>query len=339
MIGAPLNDYQCLGEITSIVSELAEREEPVVADVAHRFTTTADLAAWIRGLPQRNDDGEASDGPRVDDCEPTQRLRIPAEDPNCVERAALYLAAAELLDPRHVRQLATINTSVGPHTIALEDGVPVILDPRVTRNAMEAGLFELEPGPVRMRPSEAIAWLGAIAEEPASSFERGRARVRNGCDALGGVLYGRPVTVAQARDVGLLLSLAEREAQQFGPRGVALARCAVTAVSELDQLHRQHQTRNAPSIRIGRRRIEPNLPLLGSLGRVAGRLGVRAGSVALRVKLASMGITGPMLGEVERELNREGLTLGEVAKPPPMLGSLAAVTPTAMAGHWLANKS
>ena len=36
--------------------------------------------------------------PQVIKAEMRQRLRIPAEDPNCVERAALYLAAGELIE-------------------------------------------------------------------------------------------------------------------------------------------------------------------------------------------------------------------------------------------------
>ncbi len=79
-----------------------------------------------------------------------------------------------------MRQLATIETPVGPHTIAIENGLPVILDPRVSRNAAEGGLFQLEYGPVEMHPREAVDWLATIADEPAQRFRRGRARVRNG---------------------------------------------------------------------------------------------------------------------------------------------------------------
>jgi hypothetical protein len=57
------------------------------------------------------------------------------------------------------------------------------------------------------------------------------------------------------------------------------------------------------------------------------------------VKLASWGINDMMLREVERELNAEGLTLGELAQPPPMPGSLAAVTTDALAGRWLASRT
>jgi len=51
-----------------------------------------------------------------------------------------------------------------------------------------------------------------------------------------------------------------------------------------------------------------------------------------------MGVTPPILGSLEQELNREGLSLGPLAAPPPILGSLAALTPDAIAGRWLAAK-
>ena len=99
MIGIPFNDLACLGSITEVVAELVENRDSVIAEIAAKHTTTESLATWIRSLPQRDDDGEKGDGPKVDECKPPQRLRIPAEDPNCVERSALFLAVAEFIDP------------------------------------------------------------------------------------------------------------------------------------------------------------------------------------------------------------------------------------------------
>ncbi len=78
--------------------------------------------------------------------------------------------------------------------------------------------------------------------------------------------------------------------------------------------------------------------MLAALGRIGGRVGYRVGVAALRAKLATMGVTPLMLGEVEQELNREGLSLGAMAKPAPMAGTLAAVTPDAIAGRWIAGR-
>jgi len=59
---------------------------------------------------------------------------------------------------------------------------------------------------------------------------------------------------------------------------------------------------------------------------------------AAKLKLHSAGVSQPMIAAFERELNREGLTLGALAKPAPMAGSLDAMTPQALAGRWLAQK-
>ena len=120
MIGLPFNDLRCLGSITEVIAELVKHEDEVLAEIAAKHTTTASLAAWIRTLPQRDDQGEPEDGPKVDVCEPPQRLRIPAPDPNCLERAALYVSVAELIDAEPVRQLATLDTPIGLHTFPIE---------------------------------------------------------------------------------------------------------------------------------------------------------------------------------------------------------------------------
>lgn len=341
MIGLPLNDHRCLGEIAEQLVELVKDKDEALVASAAQFANTAALASFIRGLPQRDDLGDSDDGPRVAACEPSQRLRIPAEDPNCVERASWYIAAAELIDPAPVRQLATIETPLGPHTIAIENGLPVILDPRVSRNAAEGGLFQLEDGPVEMHPREAVDWLSALAEEPAGRYRHGRARVRNGCRALRGVLDGRALTLDDASDAVFVLVLGEREAKLFGPRGVAVARCTIGALSDLDGTTGRRrcspQPRNA-ELRVGGLRIRPNLGLISALGRIGGRVGYRVGVAALRAKLAAMGVTPLLLGEVEHELNREGLSLGAMAKPAPLPGTLAAVTPDAIAGRWIAGQ-
>ncbi|MFT3697700.1 MAG: hypothetical protein QM831_31465 [Kofleriaceae bacterium] len=82
-----------------MITELVNNEDIEIAEIAAKHPTTVSLAAWIRTLPQRDDDGDPEDGPKIDACAPPQRLRVPAPDPNCVERSALYLAVAEIIDP------------------------------------------------------------------------------------------------------------------------------------------------------------------------------------------------------------------------------------------------
>lgn len=134
MIGLPFddNDLHCLGWMSEILISLLDPPDPRLVELAQRMKTTAALAAWIRSLPQRDDQGIIGDGFKVDECRPAQRLRIMPDDPNCVERAALYVLVAELIDPRPVRRLSTLDYAWGRHTYPIEDGVPIVLDPRVT---------------------------------------------------------------------------------------------------------------------------------------------------------------------------------------------------------------
>ena len=84
MIALPLNDLRCLGSITEVIADMVKTEDPVITEIAAKHRSTASLAAWIRTLPQRDDDGDPADGPKAEVCDPPQRLRIPAPDPNCV---------------------------------------------------------------------------------------------------------------------------------------------------------------------------------------------------------------------------------------------------------------
>ena len=186
---------------------------------------------------------------RIDACDPPQRLRLPAADPNCVERAATYLAAAELIDPAPVRALATTDTPGGLHTYPVEDGRPVVLDPQISRNALAARRFHDHrarngSAPVELTPRELIAWLADIALEPAARFDRGAERVARGHRALCLVLDGRPLCVVDLRDVAFVLALADREARQWGPLGPRMVATAARAVDQLDPRSRievEHQ--------------------------------------------------------------------------------------------------
>lgn len=354
MIAAPHNDHACLSAITDEMIARVKDGDPQIAAIAEAHADTGELAAWLRSLPQRDDEGRPDDGPKVDACEPAQRLRVPADDPNCVERAALYVAAAELIDPGPTRQLATARTPGGLHTYPIEDGAPVVLDPRVSRNALAADLFRSTQarngdGSIAIAPRELVDWIADIAREPADRFPRGDDRVRHGHRALCGLLGGRPLCIADVRDVAFVLALADRESRRWGAAGPRLVATAARAVDRLDQAaaERTHvrtcaarpaEHRNAPEIAIGGLHLRPDVRILGALGRVGGRIGYAAGLEALRLKLATLGLSPPVLAAVDRELQREGLSLGPLAQPTPMLGSLAALTPQAIAGRWLASK-
>ncbi len=208
------------------------------------------------------------------------------------------------------------------------------------------------PRPLALTPAEAVDWIAGLAMEPAARFPDGAGRVSQGHRAMRGVLVLRPIVVADVRDVAFVLALAEREARLWGPTGLRIVHSTAQAIDQLDRIAAERWlaergadagatgARNAGpfELRIGNTTVSPNVPLLTSLAKVGGRLAGNIGLEALKVKLATMGVTPPVLNTLEQELNREGLSLGPLAAPPPMLGSLGALTPEALAGRWLAGK-
>ena len=326
MIGLPFNDLRCLGSITEVVAEMVTNRDEVLAEIARKHATTESLATWIRSLPQRDDDGEAGDGPKVKACKPIQRLRLPAEDPNCVERAALYIAVAEMIDPHPVRQLATLDTEVGLHTFPVENGAPVILDPRVPRNCLDCGVAALKSGPVTIEARDAIEWTAQLAEVGAADLRNGPSRVRRARNAVMELVEqgAAPASPEVIETVGWMLALAEKVARRYGARAVNIVRTTAQAIADLADEALARSQRNI-ALEIGGSRLEP-APWMSGLARIAGRIGLDVGAVALRAKLASMGIGPDMVGLVEQELNREGLTLGTLAKPPKLPTLEAFVT-------------
>jgi len=239
MIAEPLNDHDCLRRMTLIAAQGASTDR--MRALAGRFDDTTALAAWIRTLPQRNDDGDLADGPRVA-CDVSQRARLAPDDPNCVERSLLYLSAAEVLDSVPVRQLATIDTPGGRHTFPIEDGEPVVLDPAVTRNALNAGLYLIRQGRepeadlTAADPADLLPWIAEVAEEPAAAEDgaKGVARVRRARRIFRAVLAGQPATPDALSDVLYTLTQAEKAAPLFGRvarSAVRLARAALMTLA------------------------------------------------------------------------------------------------------------
>ncbi len=316
MIGLPFNDLRCLGSITEVVAELVEHRDEVIAEMARKHASTEGLADWIRTLPQRDDDGDSEDGPRVKACKPPQRLRLPATDPNCVERAALYIAVAELIDAQPVRQLATLDTPIGLHTFPVENGAPIILDPRLPRNCLDCGVAAIQSGPVTIEACDAIEWTAQLAEAGAANLRNGPSRVRRARNAVMGLVeHGvAPASPEVVETIGWMLALAEKVARKYGPRAMRIVRTTAQAVADLADEALIRAQRNI-SLEIGGLKLAP-APWMSGLARIAGRIGLDVGAVALRTKLASLGIGADMFGLVEEELNREGYTLGAIAKPP-----------------------
>jgi hypothetical protein len=351
MIGVPFdnNDLMCLGSISEIVADLVENRDPLLTELAAQHPTTEALAVWISSLPQRNDETDPNDGPKVDACLPPQRLRIPAPDPNCVERAALYLGVAELIDPVPMRQLATLDFDWGRHTFPLEYGSPIILDPSVPAedivHAVASGALG-EPHtaappkrsalqPVTIDVTEAIEYTAELAAVGASATRNGPNRARLARNALRSFLQtGTPPSDDRTVDaIGWFFAQAEQVARSYGARALNIVRKTARAISDLvddvlaERQQRHHeQARNLSFSLNGTTYEMPSW--LSGLGSLVGRVGADVGAIYLAPKLAAMGITGQMLQLVEEELNHDGLTLGPLAKPgtsmASALGALAA---------------
>ena len=315
MIGLPFNDERCLGSITEVVAEQVKNRDQVLLDLAEKYPTTDAVAGYIRSLPQRDDDGDKHDGPKVEACEPAQRLRLPAPDPNCVERAALYIGVAELIDPHPVRQLATLDTPIGLHTFPVENGAPVILDPRVPRNCLDCGVMFLSQAPVAIAPRDAVEWTAQLAEVGAAHLRNGPSLVRRARDVMMRLVDegAAPTEPWEVDAIAWLLALAEAVARRYGKHALAVVRSTAQAIADLFDDAIARTGRNL-SLEIGGLKLSP-APWVSGLGRIAGRVGLDVGAVALKSKLAALGVTADMLGILEEELNREGLTLGPLVKP------------------------
>ncbi|HEY4243687.1 MAG TPA: hypothetical protein VGM88_27935 [Kofleriaceae bacterium] len=322
MIGLPFNDLRCLGSITEVIAELVKNQDPLIADIAAKHTTTDSLAAWIRTLPQRDDDGETNDGPKIEACEPAQRLRIPAPDPNCVERSALYLAVAELIDPAPSRQLATLDTPIGLHTFPVENGAPIILDPRVPRNCLDCGVAMTSPGPVVVDAHDAIEWSARLAEDGAGTMNlrNGASRVRRARNAVMQLVDRGVVPAPSEVDaMGWMFALAEQAARRYGVRALSMVRTTAHAISDVLDEVLAHSQRNMPWLLAAAEFMPPEWKSgIAKIAGVAGNVGLSVGAAALRSKLSSYGIGDDMFGLVEEELNREGLTMGVLAHPPKL---------------------
>jgi len=333
MIGLPYNDHQCLGAISQILATMVDERDPVLLELAAQYPRTRDLVDYIRSQPQRDDLGDPADGPRVHACSPPQRVRIGADDPNCVERAALFCAVEEINRPQHTYQLATVDTPVGMHTFPLKDGKPIVLDPRVTNECLECGLAISTPGPIAVEPRNAIAWMIDMAAQDAGQLRNGPSQLYLGKNAIRRLIDDGAAPAPREIDaMGLLFALAERAARRYGTRAIGIVRTAARALADVLDAVLAH--RNA-RIDIGGLRFDTPAWLDDTAGAL-GNVGLGIGSALLRSKLDALdlpgiiglpGGTGAVLGLLESELQQKGRTLGDVAHPPQLATFAKFATP------------
>jgi hypothetical protein len=101
----PINDVDCLGQITTIARELAPTT--LIISVAKKLGSREAVIHWLQSLPQADDDG--SEHVRYIQCDVPQRVRLLPDDPNCVERSMGALMLLEVLAPKTPRALATVD--------------------------------------------------------------------------------------------------------------------------------------------------------------------------------------------------------------------------------------
>lgn len=102
MILAPINDAECLVQLTTIARELASTT--LVRTVARHLGSREAVIRWIQAKPQHDDDGRES--VRYIVCDVPQRVRLLADDPNCVERATDALMLLEALEQMSLAKAA-----------------------------------------------------------------------------------------------------------------------------------------------------------------------------------------------------------------------------------------
>lgn len=94
MIAPPINDADCLGQLTTMARELAATT--LVRTVARHLGTRDAVIRWLQAKPQADDDG--GEPVRYIVCDVPQRVRLFADDPNCVERATDALMLLQALE-------------------------------------------------------------------------------------------------------------------------------------------------------------------------------------------------------------------------------------------------
>lgn len=336
MIALPFNDLECLGSASQVAATMVQEQDPALVELAEQYPTIPAVIDYIRSLAQRDDLGDPDDGPRLTQCEPSQRLRAgaallggpddpaPTPMPNCFERAVLFIQLGEILAPENTYQLATVNTKMGMHTFPVMNGKPVVLDPRVSQESLDCGLALNSPGPVGIEARNAIAWVVDMAAQDLGQLRNGPSQLYLGKNALRRLVDEGEVPAPREIDaLGFLFALAERAAHRYGARAVGIVRTVARAIA--DVLDAVLDRRNA-HLDIGGLRFDTP-KWLDDTANSLGHVGVDVGSAVLRRKLDAWDLAGLLglpggtagiLGLLESELQQKDRTLGALAHPPEL---------------------
>lgn len=94
MIGEPINDWQCLDQVTHSARSLYLSDDALRN--ARRLGSRKSVIEWIQDKPQTDDTGQ--EDTQYIQCDVAQRLRLFAPDPNCIERARDAMILLESLE-------------------------------------------------------------------------------------------------------------------------------------------------------------------------------------------------------------------------------------------------
>ena len=133
------------------------------------------------------------------------------------------MIVGEFLDPGPVRQLATLEFPWGRHTILLENGLPIVLDPKVPLEELErgvsAGLASNAPDLPGADPAGAGA-AGADSEQATRPTKRPKKRNRVAIDVHDALEFATELGEQATRNL------------RNGPRRAWLARNAIRSLLE-----------------------------------------------------------------------------------------------------------
>ncbi|MEO8842504.1 MAG: hypothetical protein ABI704_13100, partial [Kofleriaceae bacterium] len=165
---------------------------------------------------------------------------------------------------------------MGLHTFPLENGVPVILDPSVTRNCIDCGLVLASGGAIEIEPHQAIDWTAMLAEQGSGNVRNGPSRVRRARNAVMRLVDEHvPPTQGEVDAIGWMFALAERAAKRWGSRAIAMVRTTAQAIADVadEVLARSH--RNMPWLLAAAEYMPPEWKSgLAKIAGVAGNVGL-----------------------------------------------------------------
>jgi hypothetical protein len=277
--------------------------------LANAFASPTELAAFIRTQPQELDFGDPSDGPRLP-CIPSQRLRLLPAGYNCFENTELYLRLADIIDPGTPRTSCTVRIGGGYHTLPIERGRPVILDPEPPpRNAINALVYTCQRR-AGHRPSlvdarESHPWLFETAGHAARTPVECQ-MVRNAAQQVNLALYGG-APMRDLQSIAEAVALAERDASMWGQEGTDALREA---------------TRNLRNLQT---RID-----LGQFVGLAGRLSKRALKAYLVAQTGPVGLA--LIEELDRQLAGQASATERRAAGASKVATMAALSDASAKG-------